>query len=282
MKDKVVVQVPATTANLGPGFDALGIALNIHNRLVIKKNNSSPPAADTMISEAGDAFFSALHEKPFPFSCEIEGPVPRSRGLGSSVTVRLGVLLGLNNLISAPLSIEQLYKICAKLEGHPDNAAPAAFGGFTVARGDFEIQRFEVLPHLHFVLLVPDFEVQTSRAREKMPLSVPLKAAALSVANAAWITAAFASQDYAALRGGFEDGLHQPYRTPLVPFLNDVIRAAEANGALGGWLSGSGSTIICLTLDHPDRVAHAMQRAVPRNSFVLQTVADNQGACLIS
>ncbi len=280
MKDEVVVQVPATTANLGPGFDSLGIALNIHNRLVIKR--ASEPAAGAMVSEASDAFFRVSRQKPFPFSCEIEGKVPPSRGLGSSVTVRLGVLLGLNNLVSNPLSIEQLYKICAKLEGHADNAASAAFGGFTVARRDFEIQRFEVPPHLHFVLLVPDFEVQTSKAREKMPPSVPLKDAALSVANTAWITAAFASQDYAALRGGFEDGLHQPYRAALVPFLNDVILAAEAAGALGGWLSGSGSTITCITLDHSDRVANAMQGAAPRTFSILHTVADNQGACLIS
>ncbi|PWU06619.1 MAG: homoserine kinase [Verrucomicrobia bacterium] len=280
MKDKVVVQVPGTTANLGPGFDSLGIALNIHNRLIIRR--ASIPTADAMIAQAGEAFFSASNEKSFPFACEIDGKVPPSRGLGSSVTVRLGTLLGLNRLTSEALSTEQLYKICAKLEGHPDNAAPATFGGFTVTRGDFKIQRFEVPAHLHFVLLVPDFEVRTSDAREIMPHSVPLKDAAFSVANASWITAAFASQQYATLRGAFKDGLHQPYRARLVPFLDDTIHAAEAAGALGGWLSGSGSTIACLTLEYPDRVAEAMQKTVPGSSSVFVTSADNQGACLIS
>ncbi len=280
MKEEVVVQVPATTANLGPGFDSLGIALNIHNRLVIKKISARP--LSQMMSEAAEAFFEASGQTPFEFSCEVEGNIPRSRGLGSSVTIRLGILLGLNHLTSMPLSHELLYQICAKLEGHPDNAAAAAFGGFTVSRRDLAVQKIEIPAHLHFLLLIPDFEVHTSEARKKMPAAIPLKDAVLSAAHSAWITAAFALQDYEILRGGFEDGLHQPYRAPLVPFLNDTIQAAEQAGALGGWLSGSGSTIACLTLENPDRVADAMQKASPSGSHILRTIADNQGACLIA
>lgn len=280
MNHKVVIQVPATTANLGPGFDSLGIALNLHNRLVIKKQSGITVTG--MVKEAAQAFFKVSDQPPFQFSYNIEGDVPPSRGLGSSVTVRLGILMGLNTLSNQPLLIEELYQICARLEGHPDNAAPATFGGFTVARQDLGFQKFEISSRLHFLLLIPDFEVCTSQARKKLPSSVPLKDAALSVANSAWIAAAFACQNYKALRGGFEDRLHQPYRTPLIPFLKNVVHSAEAAGALGGWLSGSGSTIACLTLENPNQVAAAMQKAAPVNSRILHTIADNCGACLIS
>ena len=140
-----------------------------------------------------------------------------SRGLGSSVTVRLGLLHGLNVLSDLPLLPERIFELCAELEGHPDNAGPAAFGGFTVTGGPEPI-RFEVGPELAFVLLIPDFEIATpdARARAARRSSDRLSAAA-SCANACRITAAFAKRDYRHLRGAFADGLHQPFRTAADP-----------------------------------------------------------------
>jgi len=203
--------------------------------------------------------------------------VPQSRGLGSSVTVRLGVLHGLDEMSGAKLGAKRLYELCAQLEGHPDNAAPAAFGGFTVARAGAETLRCEVDDTLKFILLIPDFEVSTPEARKVLPDTIPRSGAVTSVANACRITAAFLQRRYDLLRGCFADGLHQPFREPLIPFLSKAIAAGERAGALGGFLSGSGSTICCITLDNEDAIATAMLDTAPPGSHVVVTTADNQG-----
>ncbi len=142
MSDSVTIRVPATTANLGPGYDCLGVALQIYNRVTVTRGET-PSGQGGMAAEAAEAFFLATGHAPFAFGWSVEGDVPRSRGLGSSVTVRLGLLHGLNVLSELPLHPQRLFELCARLEGHPDNAAPAAFGGFTVA-GGAEVARFEV------------------------------------------------------------------------------------------------------------------------------------------
>ncbi len=279
--DSVTIRVPATTANLGPGYDCLGVALQIYNRVTVARMAAAQVAtAGEMGSRTAEAFFATADLDPFEFSWKIEGEVPQSRGLGSSVTVRLGLLMALNELSGAKLSRGQLFEICAQLEGHPDNAAPAAFGGFTVAGGK-QIARFEVAPELKFVLLIPDFEIATPDARRVLPATLDRLAAVKSCANACRITAAFASKNYERLRGAFHDGLHQPFRKPLIPFLEDVIAAGERAGALGGFLSGSGSTICCVTLDNADGVAKAMLHAADsRGARTVITAADNQGASI--
>lgn len=270
----VHVKVPATTANVGPGFDCLGMALQVYNVVTVRKGAGSPPHA--MVQEAAEAFFKAAKRKGHAFEWDIRGDVPRSRGLGSSVIVRLGILHGLNGLAGSPLSREALYEICADLEGHPDNAAPAAFGGFTIARPDKSLQRYRVKNTLGVALLIPDFEVATPDARKVMPKTLPLRDAVISASNASAISGAFASGDYEKLKGCFEDRLHQPYREKLVPFLTKVIKAGEKVGALGGWLSGSGSTIACATLGDIEPVARAMSRASGQKQ-TLAVRADNHG-----
>ena len=274
--DTVTFRVPATTANLGPGYDALGVALRVFNHVTVRPESDA--TIDAMPAAAAARFFQQAKMKPFPFSWNIEGEVPRSRGMGSSVTVRLGLLAGLNELSGAPLDRNALFKICAELEGHPDNAAPAAFGGFTVAGGK-EVARFEVGPELHFVMLIPDFEIATPDARRALPDTIGRLGAARSCANACRITAAFASGEYELLAGAFEDHLHQPYREKaLIPFLTKVISAGEKAGALGGFLSGSGSTICCVTLENPESVVLAMLAAAPPGARAIVTQADNVGA----
>ena len=280
---EVTVQVPATSANLGPGYDCLGVALQIYNRVTVRRVGGVSPSSEAagaspMLEKAAGAFFEAANVPAFAFDWNIVGEVPRSRGMGSSVTVRLGILHGLNELAGKPLSPDTLFQICAKLEGHPDNAAPAAFGGFTVASPDGSHVRFEVAPELQFVLLIPDFEIATPDARRVMPETLPHKQAVISAANACRITAAFASSNYAMLRGAFTDFLHQPHRLPLIPFLNRTIEAAENSGAIGGFLSGSGSTIACLALGNAEAVGQAMLAAADTpNARILITRADNLG-----
>jgi homoserine kinase len=170
-----------------------------------------------------------------------------------------------------------IFQLCAELEGHPDNAAPSSFGGFTVARGK-NVQRFQVSPRLKFILLIPDFEIQTSAARKILPAKISRMNAVASAGNACAITAAFASGDYENLRGAFTDHFHQPFRARLIPFLLRVVAAAEKAGAPGAFLSGSGSTICAVTLRDPRKVAAAMVRAAKiRAARTLITTADNVG-----
>jgi homoserine kinase len=278
--ESVTVRVPASTANLGPGFDCLGVALQIYNKVTVRRGG--PAQAHVMATDAAAKFFSAAHVPSFAFHWEIEGDVPQSRGMGSSVTIRLGVLHGLNELSGRPLDRERLYELCAVLEGHPDNAAPGAFGGFTAAKLDAMPLRVDVAPELKFVLLVPDFEISTPAARAVLPEQLDRALAIQSAVNACRITAAFMSKDYTALRGNFTDHFHQPHRESLIPFLPKVIAAGEGRGALGGFLGGSGSTICCLTLENPEAVAAAMRSAAGKgDAYTLIVKADNDGAAVI-
>ena len=278
--NSVQVRVPATTANLGPGFDSLGIALKLYNTTTVSKGRGA--AVGDMAKEAGELFFSAAKTKPFAFSWSVEGDVPRSRGLGSSVTVRLGILHGLNELAGRPLDKHALFRLCAQLEGHPDNAAPAAYGGFCIAPPEGPVQRYKVGEALLFLLLIPEIELATSDARSVLPAKISLKDAAYSVGNAAAIAGAFASGDYAKLAGCFGDRLHQPYRAKLLPSLPAVLEAATVAGAIGGWLSGSGSTMACITTKRPDKIAPAMLVASGfEQAYVIGVRADNSGVRIL-
>src|SRR5205809_2793266 len=182
---QVTVRVPGSTSNLGPGFDCLGVALRIYNSVtVVRGGQRSPPR---IVDAAARLFFTRTGIKSFPFGYSVDQQVPRSRGLGSSATVRLGVLHALNRLAGGPLNRLSIFHLCAELEGHPDNAAPASFGGFTVVRGA-NAQRFDVSSRLYFVLLIPALEIKTSLARRILPGRVLRLEAIETCANACSIT----------------------------------------------------------------------------------------------
>lgn len=277
MPQQVTIRVPASTSNLGPGFDCLGVALRIYNQITIARDERNAQPRPLIVAKAADLFFNQARRRRFSFSCSIAGQIPRSRGLGGSATIRLGILHGLNELAGRPLDRLSIFRLCADLEGHPDNAAPASFGGFTVTRGQ-NAQHFRVSPRLYFVLLIPDLKIQTAKARRLLPTKVSRIGAVENCASASAITAAFGGQSYESLRGSFDDNLHQPFRKRLIPFLPRVIAAAERAGALGAFLSGSGSTICAVTLQDRDKVAKAMKRAAGSTSArTIITTADNDG-----
>ncbi len=277
---QVTVRVPASTSNLGPGFDCLGLALHLYNHVTVSRRRGEGISA--MARSAAAAFFKRSGRKPFPFSCSIVGNIPPSRGLGSSAALRVGVVHGLNELADRPLQRREIFEVCAGLEGHPDNAAPACYGGFNVVRG-LERQMFTVSAQLHFVLLVPNFEIGTTTARRLLPARIDRLHAVENSRNACAITAAFASREYQSLHGAFVDHLHQPFRKKLIPFLDKVISAAESAGALGAFLSGSGSTICAITVRSAEKVAAAMLGAAGSpGARTLITTADNRGARALS
>jgi len=295
-RSHVLVRVPASTSNLGPGFDCLGLALQIYNTTTLsRRDGGSLPGG--MIGETASAFFAQIaggQIKPFGFEAKVEGDIPVSRGLGSSVTVRLGVLMGLAELVkeSTPIAREDLLNLLIKLEGHPDNAVPSFLGGFAVcshASGDpkdgFAYTRIAVNPDLSFITLVPDLRLSTETARGLLPKEVPFRQAVENVQRTARIATAFATGEYEALRGMFIDHLHQPYRQVMIPGFASILGAAVEAGALGSFLSGSGSCLMAVTLDHVDAISSAMLEAAKKHNLpnprVLVLKADNAGAQVI-
>ncbi|MDR0533716.1 MAG: homoserine kinase [Verrucomicrobiales bacterium] len=274
----VSVRVPATTANIGPGFDALGIAVQLYNTVTLTAGSQAWP--DPFIAEAAQSFFNKAVIKPETFSIAISGDVPRSRGLGSSVTVRLGLIAALNAHYQSPLSQRELLDLVVALEGHPDNAVPACYGGFAVS-GKHSFNTVSVDPELQFVTVIPDFEVETKEARKVLPSQISLSQAVENIQNSGLIVSAFTAKKYELLKGVFVDHLHQPYRSKLIPGCEAAISGAEQAGALGAFISGSGSTLMAITLEHSQQVAEAMMQGLKKagvhqvQSLVLQ--ADNTG-----
>jgi homoserine kinase len=292
---RAAVRVPASTSNLGPGFDCLGLAVQLYNTVTLSRSDEARPAHG-MIAETATAFFQRAtggKVAPFGFDARIEGDIPISRGLGSSVTVRLGVLMALAELVadSFPVTREQILALLIELEGHPDNAVPSFLGGFAVcahASADpadgFVYTRVPVKPELSLVTLVPDLKLSTETARGLLPKEVPFRQAVGNAQRTARIATAFALGDYAALRGMFVDHLHQPYRRVLIPGFDAILAAAGEAGALGSFLSGAGSCLMAPTLDREDAISKAMLDAAKKADLparVLVLKADNDGATVL-
>jgi homoserine kinase len=292
---RVHVRVPASTSNLGPGFDCLGLALRLYNTTTITRiEGSSRP--DGMIGDTASAFFQRVAGgkiAPFGFEARVEGEIPTSRGLGSSVTVRLGMLMGLAELVkdSFPVSRDEILDLLIQLEGHPDNAVPSFLGGFAVSAhasenpaDGFSYTRVPVKPELSFVTLIPDLKLSTEVARGLLPKEVPFRHAVENAQRTARIAAAFCTENYEALRGMFVDHLHQPFRQVLIPGFASILASARDAGALGSFLSGAGSTLMALTLSNEEAVSAAMLETARKHNLPARVIvlkADNDGVQVV-
>jgi homoserine kinase len=290
----VTVRIPASTSNLGSGFDTLGLALRLYNVVCVARRgdqrlklaagtDGNSAALTAILTQAARLFFRRTAVKRFGMEIGMSGDVPVARGLGASAIARVGLLAGLNALAGTRLTRVHLLQLATQLEGHPDNASPAIFGGFTVSGrvgGEVRCLSFPVSTRLKCVTLIPRFGMSTGKARRLLPSSYTKADTAHALNRAALISAAMASGRYEALRGLFDDRIHQPYRGRLIPQFARVVRAGERAGALGGFLSGAGSGIICLTLTGPAGVTSAMNRAWG-DADVKVLTPDNDGFQLI-
>jgi homoserine kinase len=298
--DSITVRVPGSTSNCGSGFDTLGLALQIYNRVTLARRAGTgvAPLADrpdaamrALVESAAAAFFRKSGRAAFGFDYSVGGEVPAARGLGSSATVRTGVVAGLNVLAGAGLSNQQLIEVVTALEGHPDNAAPSVLGGFCVSRtspvnGAFlECVRIAVPEDLAFVVVAPRVKILTKQSRRALPRRVPFFDAVKSINASSFLVAALATHEFAKLRHAVADFIHEPYRLPGIPGGRAAIDAGLAAGALAGWLSGSGSGVLCVC-EAP--VAAAVRRAMESALTAAQAgcdgawvlAADNTGLVL--
>lgn len=276
------IRVPATTANLGPGFDAFGLALNLYNYIAVEPGHPETP--DAFSSEIIAAYHTSRKLPSKPYRLIVRGHVPRSRGLGSSATVRLGMLAALDKVHRRTLDLPWLIETATTLEGHPDNITAAVLGGFVVCAG-MKPARTEVSNRLKLVAAIPKLEASTRAARSLLPSKVSFQDAVANLRNASRITAAFFEKKYEEARGVFSDRLHQPYRATLVPGLKDAIRSAEKAGAIGAFLSGAGPTVMAICLKGEATIGAAMKRSLQKaglgSAEIRVLSADNNGIQIV-
>jgi homoserine kinase len=276
---RVHVRVPATSANLGPGFDALGLALALYNEVVAEEGDGvtvkiEGEGADRLARDGANVVAQGVRlayeaaGRPFK-GCSLEcvNRIPTSRGLGSSAAAWVGGLVAGNALLGAPLSKDALLGLAARAEGHPDNVAAAIFGGLTVSCGTPAGVTAVTLPvtkSLAWVVLVPEVTSATAEARALLPRSVPREDAVFNVQRVALLLAALQAALPAALSVALEDRLHQPYRLKLFPWMPEVATAAREAGALGCVLSGAGPSLLAVVAGDGGAVGRAMEEALSR------------------
>src|SRR5216117_1908052 len=275
----VRIRVPATSANLGPGFDALGLALALHNEVVAEEADGvlvriEGEGADRL-ARTGDNVVArgvrlAYEEAGRAFKgCALTclNRIPTARGLGSSAAAWVGGLVVGNALLGAPLSKDALLALAARAEGHPDNVAAAVLGGLTVScavPAGIAAVSLPVPAGLRWVALIPEVTSATAQARAVLPASVPYHDAVFNVQRVALLLASLWAGRPAALAAALEDRLHEPYRLRLFPWMPEVVRAARAAGALGCVLSGAGPSLLAVVAGDDTPVASAMEAALRR------------------
>ena len=283
------VRVPATTANLGPGFDAFGMALTLYNTFTVR-----PAASGTAVTVAGEGAGELARDRDNLFvrafalacgACNVELPaialqmqncIPLARGLGSSASAAVGGLVAANSMLGCALTEDEVLRLACELEGHPDNVAAALFGGLIVCAANGSAAptyaRVPVPQDLRAVVCVPEQHLLTALARKVVPQEVPLGDAVFNIGRAALLLTGIVQADPALIRAGMDDRLHQPHRAKIFPAMRPIMDAALSAGACGSALSGAGSSILALTFAQPDHVAAAMLAAAEAHGAPARTL----------
>ncbi|MTJ52076.1 homoserine kinase [Anabaena sp. UHCC 0253] len=298
----IAVKVPATTANLGPGFDCIGVALKLYNEfkfttlddqgLIIQVSGTEAEKVQTdesnLLYQAFVKLYQYIEQTPPSVKIEIKLGVPLARGLGSSATAIVGGLVAANELAGSPVSELQIMELAIAMEGHPDNVVPALLGGCRLAatsRTGWEICDIPWHRHIVPVLAIPDFELSTSEARRVLPTEVSRADAIFNTAHLGLLLRGLATNREEWLKAALQDKLHQPYRQTLIPGYDAVNAAAMAAGAYGMVISGAGPTLLALAeADQAKLIATEMANAWQKQgitSIVRSLPLDTQGASIL-
>ncbi len=273
------VTVPATTANIGPGFDCLGAALSLSNQFTLQlatetKITAQGLAAERVLTNTRNLAYQAIEycydfldqELP-PIQLEINLGVPLARGLGSSATAIVGGLVGANALLGQPLSQAQILDLAIEMEGHPDNVAPALLGGCCLAATGTQENEWVIIDlawdeTIIPVIAIPEFELATATARQILPSSLSYADAIFNASHLGLLLEGLKTGNSGHLQAGLQDRLHQPYRKSLIPAYDTLHEAAVKAGAYGLVISGAGPTVLALTgIETANSVAEAMHQA---------------------
>jgi len=270
---KVTARVPATTANLGPGFDSFGLALPIYNEItieetvmpgtgieisIIAENQDDfdimmiPTDKSNIVYKAIELLYNSIGQTPSELKITIKSEIPIAKGLGSSAAVIVGGLIAANELLGRPADEAALLSIATEVEGHPDNVTPAIVGGVVIASqeedGSVVYRKLNWPQDWHIMVCVPNYELATDIARSVIPKEIPLKDAIFNLKRSAMFVQAVSTADEELMKLALTDKLHQPYRMKLVPGLNEIItNLKHEEDVLGCVLSGAGPTVLVIT-----------------------------------
>ena len=290
----VTIRVPATTANLGPGFDTLGLALALYNRISMEEMSEGlafeitgegaefiPGDESNIVYKAAAQVYGYL-KRPVPgLRIHLHNGIPIARGLGSSAAAIIGGMVAASRLAGSSLSDAELLMLATRVEGHPDNITPALLGGLTISCMNGEEVVFvktELPGELKAVVAIPDFQLTTADARKVLPKEVSLQDAVYNVSRSSLLVAGLMSGNLDVLGTAMDDRLHQPYRACLIPGLPDVFTAGKDAGALAVVISGSGPTIIAFARDNLAAIGAAMQQAFAEHGITSRVM--ETGVCL--
>lgn len=294
----IKIQIPATSANLGAGFDALGLALNFYNYINIEESDKTeiislddiavPDDETNLVYESAKKVYDICGRKLSGLRIEQINNIPMARGLGSSSACIVGGLVGANKLLGSPLSADELVDLAALIEGHPDNTAPALLGGIVTAVFDGKKVHWvkqEVFTTLKFVAIIPDFELKTEKARSCLPVEVSHKDAVFNLSRAALFSASLLTGKFENLRTAVEDRLHQPYRLPLIKNADYVFDLAYAHDAYAVYMSGAGPTIMAVVDHNNSYFAGKMRFSLDNRGLegwiVKELEIDNKGTIIL-
>ena len=294
----VKVVVPATTANIGPGFDCLGIALSLYNEIEVEEiqeglaievegrdKEKITTNENNLVYQSMLKVFEKIGWHPRGLRIKQYNGIPVSRGLGSSAACIVGGIMAANKLRDFPLSKEEVLELAVEIEGHPDNVAPALFGGVVVScqdQGKTNYVRFPVHEALKFIVAIPEIELSTKKSRGVLPELVPFKDAVSNVGKSSLLVAALMSGELDKISLALEDRLHQPYRIELMDSLKNIFKGAKAQGINELFLSGSGPSIVYLTWEEADKNKekkfYDLIYSMPEKWDIKNLKGDNQGA----
>ncbi len=269
---KITIRTPATSANLGSGFDCLGLALDLWATVTVdtaRRPNRSGGGVERLVEQGINAVFGGAAKAPQP-AIEWDETIPLARGLGASAGVRAAGLLAGNALAGGALDGDALLALGTQLENHPDNMAPCLFGGLQIiVKKDEELIHITApLPaDLKVVVFVPDFEMPTQESRRRLPLQLARSDTIFNVSRAAMLIAALGAGRYDLLDESTQDRIHQPVRSDIFKGLNPIMAAAKDAGAAASYLSGGGSTVAAFVKDGEERVARLMTQAAIAHGF---------------
>lgn len=292
------VRVPASSANMGAGFDTLGVALSLYSRLEVEETDGgldivtinrggyTPRDKTNLIYRAMDAVFREVGARPKGLRICQRSEIPMTRGLGSSSGCVIGGMLAANVLSGRKLSYSDILELAAKLEGHADNAAPALYGGMCVSMydgGGVVTRSIKIAPKIKFAVMIPDFFVATKKSRSVLPDTVSRRDAVFNIQHTAMFIQAMSAGDMELLRLSAQDRLHQSYRKGCIDGFDEIVKKTYEYGARATYLSGSGPTVVSVIDGDYSGFTKGMSRFFAENShkWICRVLdADNVGSVL--
>ncbi len=283
----VKITVPATSANLGSGFDSLGLALTMYNTIYLEEYDGIdikslddiliPTDESNLVYSSAKRIYEII-DKPFKgLKIRQKNDIPMARGLGSSSACLVGGLVGANELLGNPLTKEELINLSAAIEGHPDNTTPAILGGLVTCAIDHGRVYSVSVPvdgHTKFIALIPPETLKTSHARSVLPQTVSRENSVFNLSRAALMTASLFSGSLENLKIATDDMLHQPFRMGLIKGADTAFRVAYEVGAYGVYISGAGSTIMAIIDDKDDTFVERVGLELKKNGIFNWTVVE--------